>query len=340
MVSSSPDPRVSSGELPGLVARLRKAIRQAETRDPGSPLPEAAFAAFPSGASLRAVYAAPYEVRVPGFRRAAVEELLALLDERLAAPRREVPARAIGDRAPREVTLGEGDTVIPAHRVPELRFWGTGLRFDREEHDFWYAGELARGAIRGLATSLGDLVRVETWLASLSRLRAAPRLVPPLQARQFEQILLDILNETEPVARRARLAEDFLEKTDLRVRVPGVERRRGVRVQVTASARESVLRGKAPRTRGTSRAARAARNVILSPHPLMEFGLTHVERYFSHIDPAPGSREELSARIRDSLTRSWEGDIPAAGPVERVPQGIRDLVRDYVATEARRPIEE
>jgi hypothetical protein len=47
-------------------------------------------------------------------------------------------------------------------------------------------------------------------------------------------LILDILNEDDRRARMAPLVEDFLEKTDFRVKYPEVKRRRGARVQVTS----------------------------------------------------------------------------------------------------------
>ena len=52
--------------------------------------------------------------------------------------------------------------------------------------------------------------------------------------RRFEHLILDILNEDDRHAKVAPLVEDFLEKTDLRVKYPGLRRKRGGRVQVTS----------------------------------------------------------------------------------------------------------
>ena len=71
-------------------------------------------------------------------------------------------------------------------------------------------------------------------------------------------------NEHEHHARIAPLHEDFLEKTDIRVRYPGLKRRRGARIQVTQIADYELHDEKVSRIRASNEF------VILSPRTLAD----------------------------------------------------------------------
>jgi hypothetical protein len=75
-----------------------------------------------------------------------------------------------------------------------------------------------------------------TYLAGFSKLSSTARYDHEGIGGRFEHLMYDVLNELEQQARFAPLAEDVLERTDLRVTYPSLSRRNGARIQVSLAA--------------------------------------------------------------------------------------------------------
>ena len=143
----------------------------------------------------------------------------------------------------------------------------------------------------------------------------------------------------------APLIEDFLEKTDLRVKYPGLKRRHGARVQVT-----SII---APEHHETKLQAikLAEELVFLSPLSLAEF----VDSLRDHtpvsakpgtspfalaplwdcLEVKPANVPQLASELKRMLFRALTGTPNSPlGPMVRVPVPIRQLIRLFVETHA------
>jgi hypothetical protein len=236
--------------------------------------------------------------------------------------------------------LGNGpEEYLRLDEVLAARFWGVGFVFDDPARTDFVAGEIARQTASRLGRDLRHLQKV------LLRFRPQNpeqvlRMVPKPEERGFEQLMLDVLNEERPCARAAPLSEDFLEKTDLRVRYPGLERKRGGRVQVTQITDDALHRGKLERIRYVHQF------VVLSPLTLASFvdGELHRKdegpRVLEHFDldafwhclpDQPTDLAALAASIKRLLIGALRAPIKSPrGPLAQVPWALRNVIRLYV----------
>jgi hypothetical protein len=126
----------------------------------------------------------------------------------------------------------EGAIPVRADQVLDRYRWGIGYFFGQRQ--IGEAVELARvcRTARNLSAQLNAVQRIESAWKERSTLDI-PILFSDPAGRQFEDLILDILNEEAVLAQRATVDEDFQEKTDLRVNPIGLKRKRGARVQIT-----------------------------------------------------------------------------------------------------------
>jgi hypothetical protein len=143
----------------------------------------------------------------------------------------------------------------------------------------------------------------------------------------------------------APLVEDFLEKTDLRVKYPGLERRHGARVQVTSMVAPDLHKTKLQAIK------LAEEFVFLSPLSLAEFvdslkghnpasSISGTPSFalsslWSCLGVKPIDVPELASELKrimfDALTGTPDSPL---GPMVRVPLPVRQLVRLFVETRA------
>ncbi len=228
-------------------------------------------------------------------------------------------------------------------QVLAARSWGLGFFFNDMEETDRVTDLRARLALEHLARDLLDLSRM---LPRLLRGKPGqyPPLVPPRFSRAAEQLIVDIVNEHEANASLSRLCEDYLQKTDLRVRFPGLQRRRGARVQVTLGPSQAHHQQKLDTIRNPDHF------VILSPWSLAtaipHFGsqatgqqvpMDHdlVQRFWRSLSGQPASLESLSYTIRGILHTAIHSPIEdPRGPLALVPEAVRELIRAWVKHEA------
>ena len=207
-----------------------------------------------------------------------------------------------------------------------------------------FAQEVVRSATRRLASDLLGLQRILERFSPKTPTQEL-RIVPYPEEKGFEHLILDILNEDDRHARLAPLVEDFLEKTDLRVKYSGLERRRGGRVQVT-----SIV---APELHETKLEAikLADEFVFLSPLSLAEFvsslqGRTPASSVsgkpsfalaplWDCLEVKPIDVPQLASELKRIMFCALTGtpDSPL-GPMVKVPLPIRQLIRLFVETHA------
>jgi hypothetical protein len=228
-------------------------------------------------------------------------------------------------------------------QVLAARSWGLGFFFNDMEETDRVTDLRARLALEHLARDLLDLSRM---LPRLLRGKPGqyPPLVPPRFSRAAEQLIVDIVNEHESNASLSRLCEDYLQKTDLRVRFPGLQRRRGARVQVTLGPTQAHHQQKLDTIRNPEHF------VILSPWALAtaipHFGsqatghqvpMDHdlVLRFWRSLSGQPSSLESLAYTIRGILHNAIHSKITdPRGPLALVPEAVRELIRAWVKHEA------
>ncbi|WP_309891099.1 hypothetical protein [Archangium sp.] len=225
----------------------------------------------------------------PPYRRALVTKLLKQLAHDMRPPRHVFRARAVIHRAPPSAEPG---AQVPSCsglfiESPEVRLLRPNQVFAARHWGVWYALDTPESQARLEASWAQHLISTfETNLRAMNRLPASfrPDKVlgePETVGPEFEQLILDLLNEEQQVARHAPLLENLFEKTDLRVNYPALERKRGARVQVTLLTDEE-LHGTCP----GGRCPRAA----LHPHVRRAHGARR--------DPAPA---ETASRERGDL---------------------------------------
>jgi len=228
-------------------------------------------------------------------------------------------------------------------QVLAARSWGIGFFFNDMTETDRVSDLRARLALEHLARDLLDLSRM---LPRLLRGKPGqyPPLVPPRFSRAAEQLIADIVNEHEANAGLSRLCEDYLQKTDLRVRYAGLQRRRGARVQVTLGPSQAHHQQKVETIRNPDHF------VILSPWALAtaipHFGgvatgqqvpMEHelVQRFWRSLPKQPASLESLAYTIRGVLHDAIHStNTDPRGPLALVPEPIRELIRVWMKHEA------
>ena len=183
------------------------------------------------------------------FRQNWVEKFIAPLQSLMHDPEKRFPAEsattcpfqglANGHVRPPAIRVKHRDEniVLRPNQVISARRWNVWFEFDDESLGRAYDEFLVHVARQELSSNIQSLWNLETtYLSGRSRLELNPEWSFGHRGEFFEHLVLDVLNESTSIAKRANLAEDILEKTDLRVTFPSLNRRRGARVQVSITA--------------------------------------------------------------------------------------------------------
>jgi hypothetical protein len=239
---------------------------------------------------------------------------------------------------------GALSTTLRFDQMLNARFWRIGFTFETRELCDAFAQNVVRRAIGRIA---GDLHGLQMILERFSQktLRQALKIVPSIRERRFEHLILDIVNEEHLHARRATLVEDFLEKTDLRVKYAELARRHGARVQVTSTTAPEHHEAKLQAIRLVDEF------VFLSPLSLARYmdslqGRPSVPEIsdtssralgalWDCFEAKPADVPQLASELKRIMFRALTGtpDSPL-GPMVRVPLPIRQLIRRFVETQA------
>ncbi len=216
--------------------------------------------------------------------------------------------------------------------------WGIDFHFDDPVAETRFYRHLVDLHTRRLAVTIRELDQVARRLRDAS---GTANVLAESTGRDFEHLMVDILNENHYVARWAPLTEDVFEKTDLRVRYPDIGRTRGSRVQVTATSRET------DHTIKEAGILLRSELVLLSPISLavfffepdfeeLAFDRSKIWVALCRTCDSPG---ELALIFRNfflnALTRRTSHPL---GPLFAVPEPIRELVRIYCHESAVRAV--
>lgn len=128
----------------------------------------------------------------------------------------------------------QGSVLLREEQTVSVRRWGIGFEFANPTEAGGYTRHLLRVSLSKLESNICSLRFLEsTYLAGKSKLPSKAKYNHDGLGKRFEHLMYDVLNEHRQHARFATLAEDVLERTDLRVSYPGLERKGGARIQVS-----------------------------------------------------------------------------------------------------------
>ena len=230
---------------------------------------------------------------------------------------------------------GVSSTILRFDQMLNARFWRIGFTFETIDLCDAFSQVVVRAATRRLASELLGLQRILERFGSKT-LKGELKIVPYPRDRCFEHLMLDILNEDNRHAKVAPLVEDFFEKTDLRVKYPGLKRRNGGRVQVTSIVAPELHKTKLEAIR------LAEEFVFLSPLSLAEFvdtlqdpspvsAISSTSSFalgplWACFEVKPTDAPQLASELKQIMFRALKGtpDSPL-GPMAMVPLPIRQL---------------
>jgi len=293
------------------------------------------------------------------FREDEFNSILAFLKQNLRAPSRWFAA--VAERQPEPLpklettsdSLAESPIYRPLIRLisVETPSGSVPLRIDQViASRRWAIGFVFEDS--QITQTIESIITHKTVTGLTARLRASQKVKSSRHICEtpagtlFENLMIDILNEERRTAFRAPIDEDLLEKTDLRVRLPGLNRKRGARVQVTQTTDPLRYQEK------LSRIKLLREFVILSPvslaEALMEEGIREIDlstlisakelnRLWNDLQGAPKSVADCASKIKTTLLKALEKstDHPL-GPMASVPPPLRTFIRNYVMNEAYR----
>jgi hypothetical protein len=301
------------------------------------------------------------------FREDEFNSILAFLKQNLRAPKRWFAAVAERQTEPlsKPETASDSLAESPIYR-PSMRLisvetpsGSVSLRIDQViASRRWAIGFVF--ADTQVAQTIESIITHKTVTGLTARLRAGQKVksfrhiyeAPSdpatflMPGTLFENLMIDILNEERRTTFRAPIDEDLLEKTDLRVCISGLNRKRGARVQVTQTTDPLRYQEK------LSRIKLLREFVILSPvslaEALMEEGIRKIElstlisakelnRLWNHLQGAPKSVADCASKIKTTLLKGLEKSTEhPLGPMASVPPPLRAFIRNYVMNEAYR----
>lgn len=224
-------------------------------------------------------------------------------------------------------------------QVLALHFWGISYRFQNPILTLWLKRRLIQQTLDKFAVALRSLQDIENhFYKKYSKDKLTPITSFKGKGHQFEQLIYDILNEIEYTTHKAKLFEDFWEKTDFRFKAPHLGRKNGARIQVTSTT------DFVSHNRKILKIKYANELIIISPRTLAEAVYKHEKGFyndfnleeFSKIIGPYHSIKQLSYLLRDVFFDALDNhrfDDPR-GPLAAVPVPVRQLVRSFVRLEA------
>ncbi len=258
----------------------------------------------------------------------------------LRHPAKYFPAKAgmmCGNIRTLLVSHHQGNVTIRDDQAVSARRWGIWFDFEDENLARSYSDQLVNSALKKLDSNIGGLRYIETtYLAGYSKLSSTPRYDYEGSGRQFEQLMCDVLNELEHHARFAPLAEDVLEKTDLRVTYPFLSRRNGARIQVSLTAQREHHRNKIESLK------MPGEFICLTPMdlalcalcpptaPLFEnFGW---DDFWASLAKRYQNENELAAVLHDLFVETFSfSQVHPLGPMWILPPPLRQFIRAFTA---------
>ena len=296
---------------------------------------------------------ADYKVRHDQtFRQNWVGKFIAPLRPLMQNPEKRFPAEsattcpfqelANGHVRPPAIRVKHRDEIIVLrpNQVISARRWNVWFEFDDESLDRAYDEFLVQAARQELSSNIQSLWNLETtYLSGRSRLELNPEWSFGHRGEFFEHLVLDVLNESTSVAKRANLAEDILERTDLRVTFPSLNRRRGARVQV------SITADRAQQDRKTRDWHLPDEIILLTPVELAAKALSPPKTilfdkfpwdvFWESFGSKNWSEETFAQELHQLFVDSFSfATAHPLGPMWLLPKPLREFIRIFVAAGA------
>ncbi|MEO0652446.1 MAG: hypothetical protein AAFZ65_17360 [Planctomycetota bacterium] len=312
---------------PPVVASYRRMLRRSELQP--VPYRESAIRTLLEQAR-RELFETPclFEAQVANFDRSTRGQQPGVLEQRAHGR-----IDAIAARSPR------GEVLLRMDQVIAVRFWGIGFTLEDPTVSDTLTTAVAHEVVNQLAYALLGIEKIQRRLLG-RELSDDLQVIPPAEGHRFEQLILDVLNEHYACGRHAPLYEDFFEKTDLRLHVRGLVRRRGARAQITRIVDAAQHAAKLEQIHNLDEF------VILSPRSLAiavqnpdEIGLSRedVALFWQLFPTQPTDDDELAAAIRNLLLAAIERPTAGPrGPMTAVPEPLRLLIQAFARADAQR----
>ncbi|MCB0328987.1 MAG: hypothetical protein KDD70_04975 [Bdellovibrionales bacterium] len=245
------------------------------------------------------------------------------------------------ESATSNMVVVEGDRTVSltAEQAIAASKWGIKFRFANEEDQSRFNTRLLAKALDGLIGDLQGIARIDVYF---SRKKSAPRalLGEARAGARFEDLILDILREHEPLASRASIDQDVIQKTDLRIHAEGVANGKGCRAQVKYIADPKV------HARELAAFRLPEEYVIISPITIAD-GIASAanfdpkSRRFHALDQALpeqnllGNSRALGYALQGLFRQALqEPTLDPRGPAFLLPTDLRDFIRSYVSEAA------
>jgi hypothetical protein len=226
-------------------------------------------------------------------------------------------------------TVEASGLLLRRDQALSARYWGIGFDLDSDGDNNLLEEYLLYSSVHQLVSMLRDLEIVEPQFRM--KKYESSHILPSRHAADFEQLLIDVLNEHGRKAHHAPLVEDLLEKTDLRVHIESVHRKRGARVQVTAATDPLAYQSK------LAAINRLEEIIILSPASIARFASDTGKELgvsTSHFSATVLLSEQAIA-IRDTLFAALNCRHKSPlGPLASVPNELRSVIHEFIDQEA------
>ena len=213
---------------------------------------------------------------------------------------------------------------VQVHQAALLRCWGIGYRFKQEELNRSLERTILNGAMGRLLQNI-DSLRAITH--GEGRFLASRLMENTDDGSDFEQAMMLIINASEPVARRATVYEDLLEKTDVRVKYLWLRRMNGARVQVTKVVYPDWLKQKVAKIPDPDEI------VLLSPLTLAQYVTNNMSLldadFWDSLGARPACEEELAICIRNIVEQNLTFNHPL-GLLGAVPSPVHKLIDQFM----------
>ena len=286
------------------------------------------------------------------FRQSWITVFLEIFRFSIQPPKKSFPAKTgknQGGMRTLVVSHHQGDVTIREDQVLSARRWGIWFDVEPDELARKYSEQLIRAVIEKLDSNISSLRYVETtFLSGKSRLPSTAIYDHDSVGKDFEYLMQNVLNEFEQRSRCASLAEDLLERTDLRVSYPWLSRRNGARIQVSLVAKAEHHRQKfaalhLPDEFICLTPMDLALCAIFPPNvPLFE--AFPWEELWAALGTKYNNEDELAQVLHDLFIDSLSFPrLHPLGPLWILPPPVRQFIRaftEYCATEATGQIRE
>ena len=238
--------------------------------------------------------------------------------------------------------IREPNATLRMTQIAAAREWGIEIKTEDLFFNQLLSTMYYRFARNRLIINISGINRLQEFFLARNR-SLFVRPSKEVLGYRFEKLICEILNENEIVAHPATLEEDMLEQTDLRVKLSGLKRRNGARVQITLS--QSHHQEKVDSLR------RPRELVLISPTTIAEAVVSELrspsiedfdaDQFWRELGSLPQSENEMAEELAKLFRRVIRSStVHPGGPLFLVPVPLKILIRNFVEKACFRATEE